>query len=92
MNSCCVQHVGEVYEQALQCGQISKEESEEFLSRSCSARTPVGIMETLRGKASAPSAGERKHVQLEPPGRTTQGNTHWRTYAYQVYTLLRKYN
>lgn len=27
-------------------------------------------METLRGKASAPSAGERKHEQLEPRGKT----------------------
>ena len=54
---------------ALQCGQISKEESE-FLRRSCSARTPVGIMETLHGKASALSAGEREHVQLEPRGKT----------------------
>lgn len=31
-------------------------------------------METLHGKASAPSAGEREHVQLEPQDKT-QGNT-----------------
>lgn len=64
--------MGVVYERALQCGPISKEESE-FLRRSCSARTPVGIMETLHGKASAPSAGEREHVQPEPRDKT-QGN------------------
>lgn len=54
---------------ALQCGQISKEESE-FLRRSCSARMPVGIMGTLHGKASAPSAGEREHVKPEPRDKT----------------------
>lgn len=58
-----------MYEKALQCGQISKEESE-FLRRSCSARTPVGIMETLHGKASAPSAGGRERVKPEPRDRT----------------------
>lgn len=58
-----------MHERALQCGQISNEESE-FLSRSCFARTPVGIMETLHGKASAPSAGGREHVQLEPRDKT----------------------
>lgn len=31
-------------------------------------------METLHGKASAPSAGEREHVQPEPQDKT-QGNT-----------------
>lgn len=58
-----------MYEKALQCGLISKEESES-LRRSCSARTPVGIMETLHGKASALSAGGREHVQLEPRNKT----------------------
>lgn len=46
------------------CGQTNKEGSE-FPRRSCFARTPVGIMETQRGKASAPSAGERDHAHLD---------------------------
>lgn len=33
----------------------------------------AGITETLYGKVSAPSAGERNHVQLEPQDKR-QGN------------------
>ena len=54
---------------AQRCGLTSTEESE-FLRRSCSVRVPVGIMETLHGKASAPSAGGREPVQLEPRDKT----------------------
>lgn len=58
-----------VDEKSLQCGQISKEESE-FLRKSCYVKTTAGIMETLHGKASALSAGERNHVQLENKDKT----------------------
>lgn len=53
----------------VKCGQTSTEESE-FLSRSCCVRTPVGIMETLCGKAIVPNAGEKRVVQQELLNRT----------------------
>lgn len=62
------------YGRTLKCGQTSKEESE-FLRRSCSARTPVAIMETRRGRASAPSAGGRRLAQLKPRGKTRGNST-----------------
>lgn len=34
----------------------------------------AGIMETLHGKVSAPSAGEKGHVQVEEPQDKRQGN------------------
>lgn len=73
---CYGQQVGVVFERPQPCGQISKEESES-LRRSCSARTPAGIMETRHGKASAPSAGESEseRVQLEPSDRTQGEHT-----------------
>lgn len=56
----------------LQCGQISIEEFG-FLKRNFYVKTRAGFMETLYGKVSAPNAGERDHVQLEPQDKT-QGN------------------
>lgn len=50
---------------ALKCPQKNKEESE-FLRKSCFARMPAGITETLHGKDSAQSAGENGRVRPEP--------------------------
>lgn len=54
---------------SLQCGQISIEEFG-FLKRNFYVKTRAGFMETLYGKVSAPNAGERDHVQLEPQDKT----------------------
>jgi len=80
-----------VWEQALQCGPTNKEESE-FPRSSCSARTPAGTTETLRGRASAPSAGERNHVQLDPQDKTP-GRLEWHFFSAlpwscQMYSMI----
>lgn len=61
-----------------QCGRRRiNREGYEFPRRSCCVRMPVGIMGTLRGKDSAPSAGGNEPERTEPPDMTS-GTTQWR--------------